>query len=410
MPSRMRSLFKRKNKSPTITNAKSLDPEGGYGDDRSTPPMITPIDPPDGGSTASQSSNENYLSSSPNSPTSVGDDADHAPAAMTASQFKTSSDEELNQKRANQPPSSPHSNISHSNPTSTSKHTNCQTKSREGVPIITAGGADHFRPSAVSSKQNYATEGFYSKSKKTFGGKERPKVRPSARTSAFGGAPRYDWMDIETTAAIKIQAAYRRLQTQNRLDALNLSTPGMRNRRAQRQARYQSRVAHQTSADVPFPFSLCGVGLLFGDGTFEDEKIVDGLERKKQEKKKVKVEREDEEKRKFRMRKQDSRHLEEGIEVVESFEAEEESGEEEQQESKKGKGRGSRKSRMSRNKSGARGRSGALLWSHARKRSIQRSRSKSKGKFLMREQNEFFPLGRNDFSVVSTVIGRCSSN
>lgn len=71
-----------------------------------------------------------------------------------------------------------------------------KNKSRDGVPIITSEDAGIFVPSDVSSKTNYATGGFYSKSKQTFLGKERPRVRPSAQSSAFGGAPRYDWMDI----------------------------------------------------------------------------------------------------------------------------------------------------------------------------------------------------------------------
>jgi hypothetical protein len=71
-----------------------------------------------------------------------------------------------------------------------------KNKSRDGVPIITSEDAGIFVPSDVSSKTNYATGGFYSKSKQTFLGKERPRVRPSAKSSAFGGAPRYDWMDI----------------------------------------------------------------------------------------------------------------------------------------------------------------------------------------------------------------------
>lgn len=123
------------------------------------------------------------------------------------------------------------------------------------------------------------------------------------------------------------------------MDALGLSTPGMRNRRAQRRARHQSRmwsrnnnnvnnVATMVSADVPFPFNMCGVGLLFGDGTLEDEAVVDTLEKRRTDRAKVRYEREDAEKRRFRMRKKESRHLEEGIEVVESFDK----GEEEEEE------------------------------------------------------------------------------
>jgi hypothetical protein len=76
------------------------------------------------------------------------------------------------------------------------KSSRAKNRSLDGVPIITSQDADAFSPSAVSSRTNYATGGFYSKSKTSYVGKARPTVRPSAKTSAFGGAPRYDWMDI----------------------------------------------------------------------------------------------------------------------------------------------------------------------------------------------------------------------
>ena len=178
----MRSLFKRRNKKNT-SFAKDID---GGDRDQSTPPMITPIDPD--GSTASHSSNEIYVTSQQQSQNDNN---------MTASQFRNSADDEMNTKRLSQPSDSAYtkSNVSSSNIRSTQgKH--CETKSRDGVPIITSTGADHFSPSAVSSNKNYAVDGFYSKTKQSFLGKSRPKTRPSAKTSAFGGAPRYDWMDI----------------------------------------------------------------------------------------------------------------------------------------------------------------------------------------------------------------------
>ncbi len=72
---------------------------------------------------------------------------------------------------------------------------NANVRSRDGVPIITADGADHFAPSTVDGKNNYAVSGFYTK-QKDHNGANRPRVRPEASKSAFGGAPRYDWMDI----------------------------------------------------------------------------------------------------------------------------------------------------------------------------------------------------------------------
>lgn len=340
----MKSLLKRKN-NRTSSLKLPQHPEG--------PPPITPIDPD--GSTASHDSNEIYFynSNDINNQSALDHPSSQPPTTMTASQFMTHSDQTMANKRAEQLSESPHhaSTTSGGGLFSFKRGKNCQTKSREGIPIITSSGSDHFSPSAVSSTNNYATDGFYSKSKKVFGGKERPKTRPSAKSSAFGGAPRYDWMDIETTAAIKIQAAYRRLQTQNRLDALGLSTPGMRNRRAQRRARYQSRMSRTVvSADVPFPFNMCGVGLLFGDGTLEDEAVVDTLEKRRADKAKNRYEREDEEKRRFRMRKKESQHLEEGIEVVESFDPDQEETENTEQSNSPGRNRAERvKDKMSKN-------------------------------------------------------------
>ena len=93
----------------------------------------------------------------------------------------------------------------------------------------------------------------------------------------------------------------------------------MRNRRAQRNYQHQQRMSKAVqSADVPFPFNLCGVGRLFGDGTMEDDAILTSIEKKKMKQSKLLVEREDEGKRKFRMRKKESQHMEEGIEVVEN--------------------------------------------------------------------------------------------
>lgn len=391
------------------------DPFGGDGP-RSTPPMLSPIDPD--GSTASHDSNEIYLSGSNNNqqPDPSSYDSAVSPAGtsgsggsgeqpdMTASQFKNNSDEEVDKKRQQLPQDSPHAQPAVDTANFRSRQgKDCQTKSREGVPIITSQGADHFSPSAVRSEGNYATEGFYSKSKKVFSGKSRPKDRPSARCSAFGGAPRYDWMDIETTAAIKIQAIYRRIQLQNDLDRRGISTPGMRNRRARRQAKYQQRMNHQTSADVPFPFNLCGVGLLFGDSTFEDDKILEGIEKREQQSRKQSYEREDRQRRKFRMKKKESQHMEEGVEVVESFDAEKESdedgagGEEEVQEPSRSR-RSMRKSKSKRSsrKTGMSpsGRhSSEMPDSPGSQGSRRRSQSASRGKSkrMGRDQNEFDP-------------------
>lgn len=188
-------------------------------------------------------------------------------------------------------------------------------RSRDGVPIITSEGADHFSPSAVSGKNNYAVSGFFTK-QKDHTGSNRPRVRPAAKAAAFGGAPRYDWMDIETTAAIKVQAAWRRVRTQIHLDRAGISTPGMRNRRRKRNARSKARNTRTRAEDVPFPFNMCGIGLLFGDATLEDETVTDDMERRRFRNQREQNDLEDERKRKsFRRKKKSSGNIEEGIEV-----------------------------------------------------------------------------------------------
>jgi len=70
--------------------------------------------------------------------------------------------------------------------------------------------------------------------------------------------------------------------------------------------------------DVPFPFNLCGVGLLFGDATLEDEAVTEDMEKRRLRKEKEQFELEEERKRRFHMRKKSSAHIEEGIEVLDN--------------------------------------------------------------------------------------------
>lgn len=254
MPSKIRSLFKRKDVSDTNSKAS----ERSY-----TPPL----------NDASTASSEAPATAAPQNPPSI---LKNQSATLLSKRFGR----------------------------------NCAIKSRDGVPIITSSGADDFSPSLVQG--NTVAQGHNKKEKRT-------KVRPSAKSSAFGGAPRYDWMDIETAAAIKVQSVYRRNKVLKYLEENDMSTPGMRNRRRKRMAK----MGKVQSEDVPFPFNMCGVGFLFGDGTLEDEQYTDSLAKKKKDKKKEEMELDEAKKRKFRMRKKGSQHLEEGIEVVESFDEQE---------------------------------------------------------------------------------------
>jgi len=112
-----------------------------------------------------------------------------------------------------------------------------------------------------------------------------------------------------------VQAAWRRVRTQIHLDRAGISTPGMRNRQRQRNARQKARM-RANAEDVPFPFNMCGMGLLFGDATLEDQTVIDDMERRKLRKEKEQFEMEEERRRKFRMRKKSSGNIEEEIEVV----------------------------------------------------------------------------------------------
>lgn len=327
MPSRIKSFLQRKSRKSSAPGARSRDDGGGEPMKHpSTPPMYSEAE-------ASTASHDDWASqdgsSSGISPRASGGPVDppassppNAPATMTASQFRIHSDEEVSRKKG----------LAKSL-FGIKRGQSSNIKSKNGVPIVTSRGADDFSPSAVSSWNNSSVNGFLSSRSKGFSAKDRPKVRPSAKASAFGGAPRYDWMDIETTAAVKVQAAWRRLRVQNRLDAEGISTPGMRNRRRRLRARHRARAGGdkyhggcQTSEDVPFPFNLCGVGLLFGDGTLEDDAIVSGMERRRRAKKRGEIEAEDEARRRFRMRKKETMGLEEGVEVIESFEEGSEDG------------------------------------------------------------------------------------
>lgn len=115
---------------------------------------------------------------------------------------------------------------------------------------------------------------------------------PSARDAAFRGPPRYDWIDIETSAVIKVQSAYRRYLALKQLERQNRTTAYMRNRIRRRKAKqkqfgnifrktnddknnntknaqYTVRQQPEGGNDVPFLFRCCGVGLLFGESTEE---------------------------------------------------------------------------------------------------------------------------------------------
>ena len=182
------------------------------------------------------------------------------------------------------------------------------------MDIIATSNQDKFLPSDV-----YDT-GYKEK---------RPTSVPTAKESAFGGPPRYDWVDVETSAAIKLQSIFRRNRSIDNLYSSGKTTAYMRNRLRRKEAGFAGRL--MAGEDVPTFMRFCGIGMLFGDATGEDNDV---LNSQKEEglKRLQKKEKEEQKKRKFRMRKKKEEQLEEAIEVVDNItlegEVEEEDGEE----------------------------------------------------------------------------------
>mmetsp|Transcript_44902 Transcript_44902/g.108983 ORF Transcript_44902/g.108983 Transcript_44902/m.108983 type:complete len:331 (-) Transcript_44902:2682-3674(-) len=91
---------------------------------------------------------------------------------------------------------------------------------------------------------------------------------PPARTAAFKGPPRFDWIDIEYAAATKIQSIQRRNMVMSDLEARGYTTSAIRNakrrRKASNRSYRQKMAAHE---EVPAVFSCCAMGLAFGDAT-----------------------------------------------------------------------------------------------------------------------------------------------
>jgi len=106
--------------------------------------------------------------------------------------------------------------------------------------------------SVVPSSKNYTTHQTYSTMKKI------QAAPPLQLENVLKGPPRYEWFDIESAAAIKIQSVVRRNFVLADLEDANMTTTRMRNRKRQRLSRKRDTVTD----DVPFIFKMCGVGFL----------------------------------------------------------------------------------------------------------------------------------------------------
>lgn len=90
---------------------------------------------------------------------------------------------------------------------------------------------------------------------------------PPAEQAAYSGPPRYDWVDIETAAAIKIQAAYRRRRIMGMMEEEGQTTAAVRNMARRRQAAKEA--STNPAQDFIDLFNCCGVDLGLGAGNKE---------------------------------------------------------------------------------------------------------------------------------------------
>lgn len=175
------------------------------------------------------------------------------------------------------------------------------------VHVISAkDGADVFKASDVRDSMLRDEMGFKSK---------RTLTVPTAKDSAYSGPPRYDWIDVEAAAAIKIQSVFRRHLVLKKLEEEGKSTAAMRNKIRSRNAKKK----YWNSEDVPTMFRFCGIGYLFADATGEDTYAYDREQAvKKDEQFNAKINK-DKKLRKFRMRQKSDFGLEEAVEVVDNI-------------------------------------------------------------------------------------------
>jgi hypothetical protein len=171
---------------------------------------------------------------------------------------------------------------------------------KESKNVISSSNSSGFRPSDVYDPSLHGNGGIGYKS-------QRDEYVPTAKEAAFSGPPRYDWVDVESAAAIKIQSIVRRNQVLAQLEKEGKSTAAMRNKIRARQAKGKKFIGE----DVPFFAKFCGIGLLFSDVTGEDTNALnEGLNKVEMKEKEEKV------RRRFKMKKKSVDMMEEAIEVV----------------------------------------------------------------------------------------------
>jgi|AntRauTorckE5430_2_1112549.scaffolds.fasta_scaffold15853_2 hypothetical protein len=208
----------------------------------------------------------------------------------------------------------PTTNETFDDPSASIKQSAAVTK--QGEQVIASSNKGKFRPSDVCDPSLHDPKSAGYKHKRT-------STVPTAKESAFSGPPRYDWIDVESAATIKVQSVFRRNQVLDQLKKEGKSTAAMRNTIRMREAKKKGKV--MASEDTPTFLRFCGIGMLFGDATGDD---IDTLNSDKETglKKFEQKEAKEMKKRMFRMRKKKEDVVEEAIEVVDNIDLE---GEEE---------------------------------------------------------------------------------
>lgn len=117
---------------------------------------------------------------------------------------------------------------------------------------------------------------------------------PPAAEAAFGGTPRFDWIDVEYHAATRVQTMFRRHLVLKEMEQAGMTTSYIRNQKRRRKAR----AFYPAVDDTPdMGFGCCSMQLAFGgNGDFDPaDDIAYKDYRRKQYEEKTRAQREREE-------------------------------------------------------------------------------------------------------------------
>mmetsp|Transcript_4738 Transcript_4738/g.12152 ORF Transcript_4738/g.12152 Transcript_4738/m.12152 type:complete len:269 (-) Transcript_4738:321-1127(-) len=106
---------------------------------------------------------------------------------------------------------------------------------------------------------------------------------PPAADSAFGGPPRFDWIDVEYHAATRVQKIFRGHLVLREMEEAGLTTSYIRNRKRQRKVGATFHTVDDKTPD--FGFGCCSMSLAFGNEDASDLIAYREFQRKQYEEK-----------------------------------------------------------------------------------------------------------------------------